>query len=178
MSEGVNSSEQFVYGVCQRSFLSLWSYINPQGKAPNKELCDILVVCDPHVIVISVKDVELKKTGDVEINSDRWQRKAIEESRKQISGAIRWLDTAVEVIAKDGEKGLPLPPKKGRIYHRIAIAFGGRREIPIVTYSSENDSFVHIFDERSFYLLLRHLDTISDFIQYLSSKEKMPIQVF
>ena len=173
MNEGVNNSEQFVYEVCQRSFLSLWSYVNPQGKSPNKELCDILVVCEPHVIVVSVKDVELKQIGDAEINSDRWQRKAIEESKKQISGAIRWLDSAIEVIAKDGVKGLQLPPKDRRVYHRIAIAFGGRREVPIINQSLKSDPFVHVFDEHSFYFLLRHLDTISDFVQYLGSKEKL-----
>ncbi|MFC1479541.1 NERD domain-containing protein [Planctomycetota bacterium] len=173
MNEGVNNSEQFVYEVCQRSFLSLWSYVNPQGRASNKELCDILVVCDPHVIVISVKDIELKQTGNAKINFERWQRKAIEDSRKQISGAIRWLDTANGVITKEGAKGLPLPPKKRRIYHRIAIAFGSRREVPIISHSPKMDTFIHIFEEGSFYLLLRHLDTISDFIQYLDSKEKL-----
>ena len=55
MTEAVNDSEQFVYDICLKSFLSLWSYINPQGKTPGKELCDVLVVCAPHIIVISVK---------------------------------------------------------------------------------------------------------------------------
>jgi len=50
MSEGITNSEQFVYEVCQKSFLSLWSYANPQGSEPGKELCDVLIVCDPDVI--------------------------------------------------------------------------------------------------------------------------------
>jgi hypothetical protein len=49
VAEAVNDSEQFVYDICSKSFLSLWSYINPQGKTPGKELCDVLVVCNPHV---------------------------------------------------------------------------------------------------------------------------------
>jgi hypothetical protein len=66
MTEAVNSSEQWVYDICRKSFLSLWSYVNPQGRA-GKELCDILVVCDPHVPVISVKEVTLSDTGDVSV---------------------------------------------------------------------------------------------------------------
>ena len=59
MEQAITASEQFVYDVCQKSFLSLWSYVNPQGEHSGRELCDILVVCDPHVVVISVKDIAL-----------------------------------------------------------------------------------------------------------------------
>jgi hypothetical protein len=172
MTDAVNSSEQFVYEVCEKSFLSLWSYVNPQGRNPGKELCDILVVCDPHVIVVSVKDIEVKDSGNVNVDWDRWQRKAVNASKKQIEGAIRWLDRAQIVVTKDGTQGLPLPPIERRVYHRIAVAFGGRREVPISSSGIKVGPFVHVFDEQSFYLLLRYLDTIRDFVQYLSDKEE------
>ena len=54
MSQGLNSTEQFVYRTCRKSFLSLWSYANPRGK-PGKELCDILIVCEPDLVIFSVK---------------------------------------------------------------------------------------------------------------------------
>jgi hypothetical protein len=170
MNEAVNNSEQFVYDICSKSFLSLWSYINPQGKSPAKELCDVLVVCDPHVIVISVKDIQLKNTDTPDVDWKRWQRKAIEDSVKQIKGAIRWLDKSEYVIQKNGSKGLALPPINERIYHRIAVAFGAKREVPII-HPVEDDKVYHVMDERSFYLLLRHLDTINDFVGYLIDKE-------
>lgn len=170
--DAVNNSEQFVYEVCEKSFLSLWSYVNPQGRNPGKELCDILVVCDPHVIVVSVKDIELKDSRNLKVEWDRWQRKAIKASKKQIMGAIRWLDGARVVVTKDGKQGLPLPPMEQRVYHRIAVAFGGRREVPISSSCIKDEAFVHVLDERSFYLLLRYLDTISDFVQYLAAKEE------
>jgi len=173
MSKGVTNSEQFVYEVCQKSFLFLWSYVNPRGRQPAKELCDILVVCDPHVIVISVKEVTLKNSGKGRIDWDRWQRKAVDASIKQIRGAIRWLDQAEHVVKKDGTCGLPLPPLARRVYHRIAVAFGGRREVPISNRAENGNGVFHVFDEESFYLLLRHLDTISDFIQYLIDKEQL-----
>jgi len=172
MTEAVNGSEQFVYDICTKSFLSLWSYINPQGKTPGKELCDVLVICDPHVIVISVKDIQLKSTENPNVDWERWQRKAIEESIKQIKGAIRWLDVAEYVVKKDGSQGLKLPAKSERIYYRVAVAFGGKREVPITSSDDSDDEFYHVLDEQSFFLLLRHLDTISDFVDYLSEKEK------
>ena len=170
MTEAVNNSEQFVYNICSKSFLLLWSYINPQGKTPGKELCDVLVVCDPHVIVISVKDIQLKNTDDPGVDWKRWKRKAIEDSVKQIKGAIRWLDQSEYVIHKNGSKGLKLPLASERIYHRVAVAFGGKREVPISS-PIEDDEFYHILDEQSVFLLLRHLDTISDFVNYLIDKE-------
>jgi hypothetical protein len=172
MINGANSSEQFVYEVCEKSFLSLWSYVNPQGRNLGKELCDILIVCDPHVIVVSVKDIELKDSGNIKVEWDRWQRKAVNASKKQIEGAIRWLDRANIVVTKDGTRGLPLPPVERRVYHRIAVAFGGRREVPIPSSGMKDGPFVHVLDEQSFYLLLRYLDTIRDFVQYLSDKEE------
>ncbi|WP_199306686.1 NERD domain-containing protein [Anabaena sphaerica] len=98
--------------------------INPQGKTPGKELYDVLIVCDPHVIVISVKDIQLKNTDDPSVDWKRWQRKAIEDSIKQIRGAIRWLEQAEYVVQKDGSQGLKLPLMSTRIYHRVAVAFG------------------------------------------------------
>jgi len=172
MAEAVNDSEQFVYDICTKSFLSLWSYINPKGKTPGKELCDVLVICDPHVIVISVKDIQFKHTDNPSIDWKRWKRKAIEGSIKQIKGAIRWLDRSEHVVQKNGSKGLKLPLIDKRIYHRIAVAFGGKGEVPISSSDISNDSFYHVLDEQSFFLLLRHLDTISDFVHYLIDKEK------
>ena len=115
MTQAVNDSEQFVYDICSKSFLSVWSYINPQGKNPGKELCDVLVVCDPHVIVISVKDIQLKNTDDPSVDWKRWQRKAVEDSANQIKGAIRWLEQSEYVVQKKGSKGLKLPLKSERI---------------------------------------------------------------
>jgi hypothetical protein len=171
MSEAVNNSEQFVYEICKKSFLSLWSYVNPQGRTPQKELCDVLVVCDPHIIVISVKDIQLKSSDDPAVGWKRWQRKAIDDSIKQIKGAVRWLEQSEYVVQKDGSKGLKLPSKNQRIYHNIAVAFGGQREVPFASFEDESSAFYHVIDEQSFFLLLRHLDTITDFVTYLSDKE-------
>jgi hypothetical protein len=56
----INKAEEFVFHICRETFLSLWSYANPLGKN-GKELCDILIVCDPDIVIFSVKEIEFKE---------------------------------------------------------------------------------------------------------------------
>lgn len=114
----MNRAEELVYNICRRSFLSLWSYANPKGKDSGKELCDVLVVFDPYVVIISVKEIALAESDDPSTDWRRWRRHAIEESAKQIYGAERWLKSAAQVIKSDGTRGLPLPAKENRRIHR------------------------------------------------------------
>jgi hypothetical protein len=166
----VNRSEEFVYNVCRRSFLSLWSYTNPRGKG-GKELCDVLIVCDPDVIVISVKEIGLGDSGDISIDWERWSKRAIDASAKQIYGAERWLKSARRVVKSDGFDGLSLPDPRKRRLHRVAVALGSEGKAPI-KYGDLGKGFVHVFDESSFYAVLGELDTISDFVEYLAAKER------
>jgi hypothetical protein len=101
---GLNETERLVYRLCRKSFLSLWSYANPQGKTPGKELCDILVVCEPDVIIFSVKEVAFIEEGDELVNQTRWSKRAIEESVKQIYGAERLINSTTYVIRSDGKQ--------------------------------------------------------------------------
>ena len=70
-------------------------------------------------------------------------------------------------------EGLPLPPKDRRLYHRIAVAFGGKRHVPVdISREVLLTAFMtHVVDEVAFRTLLRHLDTITDFTKYLTDKE-------
>ena len=106
MSEGLNAAERFIFQLCRSSFLRLWSYANPQGKDPGKELCDVLVVCPPDVIIFSVKDVALKHGSRPEIGWSRWRKKAVEDSAKQIYGAERhispWQNTPFQAARSIG----------------------------------------------------------------------------
>ena len=170
MTQTVNSAEEFVYRVCKHSFLSLWSYANPQGKEPSKELCDILIVCDPHVIIFSVKEIKVTNSGNPEIDWTRWRKRAIQESCKQIYGAERRIKSSTEVVKQDGTPGLMLP--KTPCIHRVAVALGSQGKTPI-EFGDFGKGFVHVFDEISFSFILSELDTISDFVDYLFDKEKL-----
>ena len=164
-------SEELVYRLCTKSFLSLWSYPNPQGKS-RKELCDILIVCDPDIVIVSVKEIQLDETDKTSTSLKRWRKKAINESCKQIYGAARWLKNATHVITSAGEKGLALPDFDTRKIHYLAVALGGKGKTPIY-YGDFGKGFVHVLDEISLDVVMGELDTIEDFVKYLSDKEAL-----
>ena len=151
----MNKAEEFVYGLCRKSFLSLWSYPNPLGK-DGKELCDILVVCDPEIIIVNLKDIGLKNSGDFSIDWKRWHSKAVEASYAQIYGAERWIKSAQSVIRNNGKPGLPFPKQSERRIHRVAVALGGEGKVPI-EYGDFGRGFIHVFDEVSFGIVASEL---------------------
>ncbi len=165
-----NKAEEFVYTVCRKTFLSLWSYANPLGK-DNKELCDILVVCEPDIIIFSVKEIKVTESSDVETDWKRWNRRTVEESANQIYGAERWLKSAPQVVKSDGSLGLNLPPGQDQRINRVVVALGGKDKVPIF-FGDFGKGFVHVLDEISFGIILKELDTITDLIEYLSEKER------
>ena len=171
MNQLFNESEQLVNDICNKSFLSLWSYANPLGKN-SKELCDTLIVCDPDIIIISVKDIIITNSGNITTDWKRWRKRAIDASAKQIYGAERWIEEASNVIRSDGSVGIRLPAKGNRRIHRVAIALGGEGKAQI-KFGDLGKGFVHVFDKISLNIIMGELDTIEDFVEYLSAKERL-----
>jgi hypothetical protein len=167
----LNRAEEFVSTTVRKSFLSLWTYANPRGKK-GRELCDVLVVCEPHVIILSVKEVKVGNSGSIATDWERWRREAVDASAAQIYGAERWIKTATKVTRKDGTPGLPFPKFPERRIHRIAVALGAHGRVPL-KYGDLGRGFVHVLDDVSFEIVLSELDTISDFVEYLSAKERL-----
>jgi hypothetical protein len=89
-------AERFVSQHCDATFLRLWGIANPIGKDQQKELCDYLVVCDPDIIIVSVRDITLSDAANA-IERERWRRKAIKKSAESIYGAERILRTLDQV---------------------------------------------------------------------------------
>lgn len=167
-----NPSEEFVYKFCSESFFSLWSYPNPL-RADGRELCDILVQFRENLIIMSVKDIKFDEhLPDGRVAAERWRRRAIEKSKRQILGAERYLrnkGTFKVKTAVDGEMKHIEEINRMRIY-RVAVALGSQGMVPFGLAAS-GDVFVHVLEEESFSILMRELDTLSDFVQYLSRKE-------
>ena len=92
-SESVTASESFLRGLCENTFLSLWSYpsvYRDQGKkggGDGKELCDLLVVFGDHVLIFSDKNCEFPKDKDEAVAWNRWFKRAVESSARQVWGA-------------------------------------------------------------------------------------------
>ena len=167
----VTPSEELVASLCQRSFLTLWSEANPRGRSA-KELCDVLVVCGDDIVLFSVKDIALKDTGNITLDWERWRRKAIDDSVKQLYGAERALSTLSRITRSDGTPGMALPAVANRRIHRVAVALGGRGAVPYL-HGEFGKGFVHVLDDVALPLVLGELDTISDFLHYLNTKEAL-----
>ena len=163
-------SEKYVAALCEKSFLPFWSFPNPIGKK-GKELCDVLVVCNQYVIIISVKDISPSNHKDEMVNYDRWVKKAITNSVDQIYGAERYLESETDVLLKDRKTLVKLPPKESRQIFRIAIAFGSKSNYPL-PHGDFDKGHVSVFDEHSTKIIIEELDTITDFTNYLVAKEK------
>jgi hypothetical protein len=161
-------SEKYVAELCENSFLPFWSFPNPIGKK-GKELCDVLVVCDNIIIIISIKDIRVSENNDVSLQYERWVKKAIHDSIDQIHSAERYLSTVDEILLKNRDVKINLPPKESRVIHRIAIAFGSPETFPLPTGEFDK-GYVHVFDEKATTTILSELDTITDFTNYLTAK--------
>src|SRR5215208_590824 len=81
-NEGVTSAERYLAWLCERTFLSLWSYpgiFRDQGRrgstGDGKEICDLLVVFEDHVITFSDKDCSFPNSGDLDRDWSRWFRR-------------------------------------------------------------------------------------------------------
>jgi len=76
-----------------------------------------------------------------------------------------------QVIRCDGSQGIQLPSLNDRYVHLIAVAVGGRRQVPF-SGGVKNYVYVHVLDEVALRAILGELDTAPDFIEYLIAKEE------
>lgn len=213
-ADGITSAERYLKRLCDRSFLSLWSYsgvYRDQGHGTKggdgKEVCDLLVVFQDHVIIFSDKDCAFPETGNLELDWRRWYKRAVLNSAKQIWGAERWLKTFPERLFLDRACTRPFPIELPDLatakFHRILVAHdasrrcreelggsgslmiapdvvgaahtadaaGGGRPLMIGQVDPAR-GYVHVFDDTTLDIVMSTLDTVSDFVEYLSKKER------
>jgi hypothetical protein len=209
--DGVTGAERYLQRLCERTFLSLWSYpgvYRDQGQTAKsregKEVCDLLVVFENHVIIFSDKHCQFPDSGNLTLDWSRWYRKAVLKSADQVWGAERWIRSYPGRLFLDRACTRPFPielpdPSTAR-FHRVVVAHDASRRcrqllggsgslmiVPSITggmhYEGDDihpfhigqvnptRGFVHVLDDTSLGVLLLNLDTISDFVNYLSKKE-------
>ncbi|WFU00683.1 hypothetical protein QA648_10920 [Rhizobium sp. CB3171] len=210
-SEGATESERYLAKLADRTFLNLWSYPNPYrsqklgGAGDGKEICDLIVVCDPHILIFSEKEITWTDKA-VEVAWSRWCRRAIFDAANQLKGAERWINEFPDRIFLDKLCEVPFPlglPEPGRRrVHRIVVARGAKEAcrkffdgglgtfvvLPDLKGSDHckpdastfmpfaigdidpSGDFVHVFDDVSLDIVMRELDTISDFTDYLDKR--------
>ncbi|MBI5351445.1 MAG: hypothetical protein HZB50_02275 [Chloroflexi bacterium] len=133
-SDGITLSEKYLKRLCDKAFLSLWSYSGiyrdqKQGeKGDGKELCDLLVVFENHIIIFSDKHIEFPNSGNIQLDWSRWYRRAVSDSAKQIFGAERWIKLFPNrlFINRMCTQPIPigLPSLSEAKFHGIVIAHG------------------------------------------------------
>lgn len=128
-------SERYLKQLCERTFLSLWSYAGvyrdqrvPAGPQEGKEVCDLLVVFGDHVVIFSDKECAFPDSGLIANDWSRWFRRAVIKSARQVWGAERWLLSYPNRVFLDRECSKPIPivlptPERAKI-HRIVVAHG------------------------------------------------------
>lgn len=202
-SIAVTESERYLGELCERNFLSLWSYPRPfRDQGGGKELCDLLVVMGHDVIVFSDKHCALVPKSGLEVDWSRWFRSAVWSGAKQAWGAARWLREQPERVFLDEECTRPLPvalpdPDSARYHlvvtvHGVSAAcramLGGTGSLILATDVHGLDAqdrpfvvgdldparpFVHVLDDTTLDIVMSTLDTMTDFIRYLTAKEKL-----
>lgn len=191
----INQSEARLGELTRSTFLSMWSYQNPYY-SPGKELCDVLVIFEDYVIIMSDKFINFGEHADPSINWRRWYKKAVSSSIRQLHGAINQIKNAPDRIYSDPTASSPFPlrlpsPERMRIL-LVAVANGsegvcieknGHPGLKIDTRTKGDSSFLTIglHDDRGTFLhvinktgldaIFKCLDTTRDFIDYLERKE-------
>lgn len=202
-SKGITPSERFLANLAEKTFLNLWSYPNVfKEQKGGKELCDLLVVFNNHIIIFSDKSIEFKNKNGINEDWKKWAKKAIVESSNQIFGAERWLKRFPDRISLNAIGNEKFPFKllsvKDMLIHRIVLASFSGNELKehignsgaftinpfiigeeehlntpfTVGQINEEKGFVHIMNETSLEVLMTELNTVSDFTTYLQEKEK------
>lgn len=132
-SDGTTSAERLLKRLCDHSFLSMWSYSGiyrdqgqPNGKGDGKEVCDLIVVFENHIIIFSDKDCDFPNTGNPDLDWSRWYKKAVLKSAEQIWGAERWILSHPERLFLDRKCSISFPidlpdPAVAKV-HRIVVA--------------------------------------------------------
>lgn len=200
-SSGLNRSEEYLIKLCNRTFLSLWSYPNLY-RAKGKELSDLLVVFGNHILIFSDKTCRYPITDDSVLNWDRWFRRAVAKSAKQLWRAERWIKQYPERVFLDKDCSQTFPfnidTTQARV-HLILVArgvaeackkfFGSgggsliiRNDVRNINAHNEpfvigdidpTKTFIHVLDDTTLDIVMDALNTASDFTSYLDKKEAL-----
>lgn len=189
-SKGFTQGEQGVAEICEKSFLSLWSYPNLFYEK-NKELCDVLIVFGNTVFIISEKTstFDPERRG-IKVEWNRFKNNIIDKSYRQLNGAEKRLKQFPDKIFMDPActKPFPIPINKNARFIKISVINGldkinkirdrvkeGDIDVPIdmQIFEMRSDNYIHLLDDYTFPTLFRELDTAADLISYFTKKEDL-----
>ena len=167
-TEKGNIGEDFVNRIAFNSFIEHWCYPSPKDESGDKkEICDLLILFGENLVIISVKNYEFKDFYS------RYFRRTIEKAVKQIYGAERkLLNSGRDIFIKHPNREIErFPSEKIRNIHRVIINLGeGVRFYPF-NQETKDEKFITLLDKEALQTIVRELDTIPDFLEYLIKRE-------
>lgn len=161
--------ENFVLKILETSYLKYWLYPNPKDEnGDKKEICDALILFFDTAIIISVKNYQCKG------NYDRFAKKVIEKSSKQLFGAERKIFSLNELKVIHPTNGETIiNPKDYPNIIKITVSVGEDFENYEFIDYDENKGIIAILNKDTFQTLVKELDTVKDLTEYLKSRETL-----
>jgi hypothetical protein len=159
-------AEKIIHELSVKTFFTDWCYLNPP-RPDGKELCDLLVVFDDTAVIWQIKDLKVDANG-------RYKQAEVDKNLRQLSGARRLLfEIKAPVMLSNPRRGDELfDPAKIKKVHLISVLMG-EGEGPLPFMDSIKELKVHVFTRGFADVVLKELDTISDFTAYLTAKESI-----
>ncbi len=172
------------------------------GSKSSKEFSDGLLIFGDDVVLFSDKEITFNEEKPLAVAWPRWYRKAVTHSIQQLYGALSWLNRFPDRIFLDAEctRRLPvaLPPATRARYHLVAVTRGTYKAVAThfpgslgtllirsdiigdadahrpfsVGLGPAGKPFIHILDEFALEVILREFDTASDFLNYLTARQR------
>lgn len=160
------AAERLLCRLAEETFFTDWCYPNPMHPAGG-EICDLLVRYDSSAIVWQIKNVGVdRETGT-------FKRSRFEKNIRQLLGARRQLAKAEGIRLKNPIRGEePVDFREVNETHLVAVFWGGEEDY-FEPYTEESGHFCHIFNQSATECLLSVLDTTSDFLEYLRTRESL-----
>jgi len=169
-TEKGNIGEDFVNEIAFNSFIEHWCYPSPKDEnGDKKEICDLLILFGDKLIIISVKNYEFKDFYS------RYFRRTIDKAVKQIYGAERkLLKSKIDIFIKHPKRDIEkFPKERVKEIHRVIVNLGeGVRFYPF-NKETKDEKFITLLDKEAFQTIVRELDTIPDFLEYLRKREEL-----
>lgn len=184
--------------------MDLWSTPNPfrdcgSATVPHKELADLLVVFGDDILLFSDKEVRYNPNGKSPCEWNRWKRRAVDASLKQLIGAKKWLLKHPDRVFKDPgcnqRLDAAISSRKTAKIHLITVMNGYDRTFEVAgrpartpficgTPPQQDEpyrlsqimpagDFVRLWDRRSLPILLDYLTTALELIEYLTVREQL-----
>jgi hypothetical protein len=159
-------AEKIIHDLSMKTFFTDWCYPNPP-RPDGKELCDLLVVFDETAIIWQIKDLKVDASGG-------YKQAEVDKNVRQLSGARRLLfEIKAPVTLSNPRRGDELfDPTKIKKVHLISVLMG-EGEGPLPFMDSVKNFKVHVFTREFADVVLKELDTITDFTAYLAAKESI-----